>query len=230
MEGDTHQAPKKPLSFHSDNIAGTKAKEKREVFVKVEEKKTLKQSAEEFQKKFAEAKAHIAETRAKIENPGADANGVIRSRAAFTIPWKTIFKILIPLAILATADYLIYSNWSTINYYLFEVSETRANDFIDKDPERYIKMYGQLIANAKTAEEKARLHLARAISLEDSHPGKYISQIKTDLYDAEEAYSSCTTASHIADFEDKYGSTTAAAEWRDKLAECEGKELTLGNG
>lgn len=231
MEGNTQPAPKKPLAFHSDNIADTKSKTKREVFVNVEQKKTIKQSAAEFQKKFAEAKTHAAESRAKIENPGADENGVIHSRTPFVFPWKAVIKILIPLAILGIAGFFIYQNWSTINYYLFEVSERRANDFIDKDPARYIKMYDQLIANAKTAEKKAELYLIRAINLEDSHGEKYISQVKSDLYAADEVYPSYTTANLILEFEEKHGSATAVEEWRNKLAERDKERIIeLGNG
>ncbi len=93
--------------FHSKDIADTKAKEKRKVFVKVEEKKTLKQSAEEFQKKFAEAKAHAAESRAKIENPGVDANGLVTSHVKK--PIAKIILITLIIAAVVAGGIFIYS-------------------------------------------------------------------------------------------------------------------------
>jgi len=233
MEGDTKkgnfQSPvKKPLVFHSQNIADTKAKEKREVFTKVEEKKTLKQSAEEFQKKFADAKAHAAESRARIENPGADANGVIRSHKRFNINWKLVRRITIPVIIIAGLAAAVYFNWGAIHHEFFEVSESRAQEFLPDNPERFIAMYDKLIEQETVAEEKARLLLTRAISLDAEHT----QQIRSDVYAAEELYPSLTTAETIIWYEENYGSEAAVIEWTAQLTEREqeGKEITLGNG
>lgn len=220
-----------PLAFHSDNIHSTKAHEKREVFVKVEEKKTFKQTAEEFQKKFAAAKAHAAESRAKIENPGADASGVIRSHTRRPFPVKTVLKIAIPLLILAGAGLAIYLNWPTIYHEFFEVSEEKATKLLLSDkPAEFIKMYDGLLEKATTPENKAALHLTRAINLEENYPGEYTEQCASDIYAAEDLYPSYTTAQAIITFEETYGSKTKAEEWRAKLDERNGKEIILGNG
>lgn len=145
---------KKPVVFHSSNIADTKAKEKREVFVKVEEKKTLKQSAEEFQRKFAEAKAHAAESRAKIENPGVDASGVIRSHTRKPFPVKLALKILIPVLILGGAGLAVYLNWGTIHHEFFEVSEARAYELLSSNPERAISMFEKVLAEETDSKKK----------------------------------------------------------------------------
>lgn len=144
----------KPVVFHSENIKDTKAHEKREVFVKVEEKKTLKQSAEEFQKKFAEAKAHAAESRARIENPGVDENSVVSSRTKKPFPTKLVLKIGIPVLILAGVGLAIYLNWGAIHHEFFEVSEARAYELLPKDPVRAASMFKKVLS--EKTEPKAK--------------------------------------------------------------------------
>ena len=217
----------KPVTFHSENIRDTKAHEKREVFVHVEQKKTIKQSAEEFQKKFAAAKAHAAESRAKIENPGADEHGVVASRTRKPFPTKTFLKIFIPVLLLAGAGFAVYHFWPAIHHEFFEVSEARARELFEKNPQKAISMYDTLIEKAKTNEEKATLHLKRIVLLDSP---EYAGQAIDDAYAAEELYPSYTTAEIIMSLEERYGSTEKAEEWATKLEEREGKEVTLSNG
>lgn len=217
----------KPVTFHSDNIRDTKAREKREVFVNVEQKKTIKQSAEEFQQKFAAAKAHAAESRAKIENPGADASGVIRSHTRKPFPVKLALKILIPVLILGGAGLAIYLNWGTIYHEFFEVSEERAHELFAKNPKKAISMYDTLIEQAKTNEAKATLYLNRAALLNSPEYGE---QALSDAYAADELYPSYSTAEVIIFLEEHYGSEEKAEAWAAKLEERQGKEIPLGNG
>lgn len=140
-------------TFHSQNIADTKAREKREVFVHVEEKKTIKQSAEEFQKKFAEARAHAAESRAKIENPGADANGIVASREHRFSPAK-ILKIFILVVILGIIGLVVYLNWDTIYQKFFEASEEKAMSLLADNPEDAGAMFVRIVNKASDPEQK----------------------------------------------------------------------------
>ena len=187
----------KPLVFHSQNIADTKAKEKREVFTKVEEKKTLKQSAEEFQKKFTEAKAHAAESRARIENPGADANGVIRSHTRFDINWKLVRCIAIPVIIIVGIAAAVCFNWGVIYHEFFEVSESRALEFLPDNPERFISMYDNLIEQETDQEKKAELILEKGIYLEHNTSGEYIELIMQEAYKADSLLPCQETANRI---------------------------------
>ena len=235
MEGDTKkgnlESPvKKPLVFHSQNIADTKAKEKREVFTKVEEKKTFKQSAEEFQKKFAEAKAHAAESRARIENPGADANGVIRSHKRFNINWKLVRRITIPVIIVAGLAAAVYFNWGAIHHEFFEVSESRAQEFLPDNPERFIAMYDKIIDEAETEDSKIELLFNRVAILDSTYGSQFSKQILNDSYRAYEILPCYETALQSIEKEEKYGTTEKASEWSAKLETLEREGLILGNG
>lgn len=218
------------LEFHSKNIADTKAKEKREIFVKVEEKKTIKQSAEEFQKKFAEAKAHAAESRARIENPGADEHGVIRSRQRFNINWRKVLKIFIPLVIIAGLALAVYLNWGAIHHEFFEVSRERAAELVRSNPGRAISMYDELIKQTTNEDSKIDLLYERMGLLSGYHADDYADQILADAYAAYEILPCYETASVIVETEENYGSTITAEEWRAKLETLEREGLILGNG
>lgn len=230
MENNPTPQPKKPVAFHSGDISGTKAHEKREVFVHVEEKKTIKQTAAEFQKKFADAKAHAAETRAKIENPGADANGVIRSHGHKAFPTKLVLKIAIPIFILAGIGLAVYLNWGAIYHEFFEVSTERATDFLDSNPQRFIEMYDQLIAESDSDEEKVSLLFLRMGLLESHHGETFAQQILKDAYQADEIWPCYETAERIVTAEETYGSSATAEEWKAKLETRERGGLILGNG
>ena len=218
------------VEFHSKNIADTKAKEKREIFVKVEEKKTIKQSAEEFQKKFAEAKAHAAESRARIENPGADEKGVIRSHQRLNINWRKVFKVLIPLVIIGGLALAVYLNWGAIHHEFFEVSRERAAELVRSNPGRAISMYDELIKQTTNEDSKIDLLYERMALLSSRHADSYTDQILADAYAAYEILPCYETASVIVETEESYGSTTAAEEWRTKLETLEPEGLILGNG
>lgn len=219
-----------PVVFHSDNIRDTKAREKREVFVKVEEKKTLKQSAAEFQQKFAAAKAHAAESRAKIENPGADEHGVIRSAKRINIPWRKVVKFAIPVVVLAGIGLAVYLNWGAIHHEFFEVSEQRAKEFVESDPQRYIEMYDKLIDEAKSEDEKVELLFNRIATLDGAYGSQYAEQILNDAYKAYEILPCYETILQIIETENKYGSPEKASEWSAKLDSSEKEGLILGNG
>ena len=220
----------KPVTFHSENIRDTKAHEKREVFVNVEQKKTIKQSAEEFQKKFAAAKAHAAESRAKIENPGADEHGVVASRTRKPFPTKTFLKIFIPVLLLAGAGFAVYHFWPAIHHEFFEVSEARARELIEKDPKRFIEMYDKLIAEAKDEDEKILLLYNRIGMLDQYYGSKYASQMLNDAYTANELLPCYETAEQIVWLEEAYGTEAKAEEWRTKLETLEKEGLVLGDG
>ena len=218
----------KPVTFHSENIRDTKAREKREVFVNIEQKKTIKQSAEEFQRKFAEAKAHAAESRAKIENPGADEHGVVASHVRKPFPTKLVLKIGLPILILAGIGLAAYLNWPTIYHQFFEVSEAKAQELFATDPQKSIAMYDTLIKQAKTNEEKAKLYLNRVVLFDSP---EYASQLFSDARAAEELYPSYTTAAVLKSLEERYGTIEKAEEWAAKLEERQGgEEIPLGNG
>lgn len=220
----------KPVVFHSENIKDTKAHEKREVFVKVEEKKTLKQSAEEFQKKFAEAKAHAAESRARIENPGVDENGVVSSRAKKPFPTKLVLKIGIPVLILTGVGLAIYLNWGAIHHEFFEVSEARANELLKSNPEKFISIYSQLIEQSTNDDDKVELLFDRISILESSYGDKFASQMLKDAHAAYEIIPCYETAQQIVSLEEKYGSPEEASEWKAKLETLDKEGLILGNG
>ena len=235
MEGEQGKperpnAEKSGITFHSGDISRTKAKEKREIFTKVEEKKTLKQSAEEFQKKFAEAKTQAAESRARIENPGADESGMIRSHKRFNINWKLVRRIAIPVVIGAGLAAAVYFNWGAINHEFFEVSESRAQEFLPDNPDRFIGMYDELISNAESTDEKVELLFKRIAMLDSSYGGQYTTQMLTDAYKAYEILPCYETGAQIVESENKYGSTDKASEWTVKLDSLEKEGLILGNG
>ena len=212
---------KKPVVFHSGNIADTKAKEKREIFVKVEEKKTLKQSAEEFQKKFAEAKAHAAESRAKIENPGADANGVIRSGKSVNINWKLVRKIAIPAVILGGIGLAVYLNWGAIYHEFFEVSEERAYELLGSDPERAATMFESIIVNEADSSTRAKKsiwyadNLFKSCSSEEGMncSGKILETIFKLSEISENASPSRLSALYMSTYYAQKGNTTEAEKW-----------------
>ena len=200
------QKPLSTMSFNSEKLMSTKAKEKREIFVNVENKRTLKENAEEFQKKFMKLKNRANETDKTVAAP--------KEKKPF--PVKKFLKIFLPLILLLAAGIAIYVNWDYINYNLFEVSEKRAKDFIKDNPNRYISIYDSLIKKTNDPEEKSTLLLTKVSMLEEEHPGEFAEQCLKDVYQAEELYQSYTSAELIIDMESKYGSEATAEEWRAK--------------
>lgn len=223
MEGSTQPAPKKPLAFHSGNIADTKSKTKREVFVNVEQKKTIKQSAAEFQKKFAEAKAHAAESRAKIENPGADENGVIRSRIPFVFPWKATIICLVIIG-LGIGIYLAYP---TIAYHLMP-SEQRGFEILLQDKTAGIEYLTKLADRQTTANAKATILVNTGEYLLEKYDdaGEDIRQL---AYKAEKLAPSIDTAVLIWRYQQTYGTEEEATNWL-QIIEERGGNIYGGNG
>lgn len=217
-----------PLAFHSDNIHSTKAHEKREVFVKVEEKKTFKQTAEEFQKKFAAAKAHAAESRAKIENPGADANGVIRSHTRRPFPWKLVVFVVILIALGAGGYFAYKSYWPTIYSKYFDYSIENAYKLLKTDYARSIKIIEHNISKETDNEVKANLMLTKADMLDSGCGAECSTQILDSVYLAEETSPNYMTAGYIIDYETKYGSEEEAKKWEAIILTRE--EKPYGNG
>lgn len=214
------QKPVSSISFNSEKLMNTKAKEKREIFVNVENKKSLKENAEEFQKKFMRLKNRANESN-KTE---------VAPKEKKPFPVKKLLKILIPLILIIAAGIAVYANWDYINYNLFEVSEKRAKDFIKDNPNRYISIYDSLINKTNNPEEKSTLLLTKVSMLEGNHPGEFAEQCLKDVYQAEELYPSYTSAELIINMESKYGSEATAEEWKAKLSGREGKVLVLGDG
>lgn len=219
MEGGTEKDVKQPVAFHSSNISDTKAREKREVFVKVEEKKTLRQSAEEFQKKFAEAKAHAAESRAKIENPGADERGVIRSRQRFSLPWKKIIKTIVIIIIVAGLGIGGYLAYPAIKERFTPTVEKAVAAAAAGKCQESIQNYQGVIDSASSATTKADLLQSRIMTLFQNCHDQSSSQILKDAYAAEELSPSAKTAYTIWFMESEYGDAAKAEEWRVKSEE-----------
>ncbi|MBR3320045.1 hypothetical protein IKG20_01950 [Candidatus Saccharibacteria bacterium] len=195
------------VEFHSKNIAETKAKKDREVFVNVQEKKTIRQSAEEFQKKFAEAKAHASESRAKIENPGADENGVIRTHKQKT-NWKPIIAVLIIIIIGITAYYV----YPLIDKALTPTFE-EAYELIKTDYEKGFNAYQKIINHSKDKSEKSDALARRSYAIIQVCDGKCLNQIKSDANEAEKISPSPNTAWlwHIIEY--RYGSEDESENW-----------------
>jgi len=224
------------MEFHSKNIADTKAHEKREVFVNVEQKKTIKQSAEEFQRKFAAAKAHAAESRAKIENPGADANGVIRSHVRRPFPTKLALKIGIPVLLLAGAGLAIYLNWPAIYHEFFEVSEEKANELLSKNLPKAIEIYDKLLVEQTDQKTKAFKYLAYSEKIEESCSPECstetLAKIKEYITASESLNPTYASANLMYSYELNYGDSNVASEWEEKMNVRQASDKTggLGNG
>jgi len=135
---DNNPDLKKEVTFDSGNLANTKAKEKREIFVNVGQKKTIKQSAEEFQRKFAAARDRVA-------NQGANANGEIKSKKP--IPKKP-FVIALIIIILGAGGYLAYP---TIKSY-FTPTKEKAYKLLQENPRKGVDYYYRLYTKESNEE------------------------------------------------------------------------------
>jgi len=207
---DNNPDLKKEVTFDSGNLANTKAKEKREIFVNVGQKS-----------RFGRFTA-----KNKQENNNTNFNG--KPKKPF--PTKKVVKLCIPIIFVLAIGAAIYLNWSTIYYNLFEVSETRSRDFLENDPKKFISVYDAMIKQTEDNEEKAILYLERANKLEEAHPGEYVEQYRNDVYAAEGIYPTYTTAEYIIRFEETYGSETTAEEWRTELSKRKkGEEIIVGD-
>ena len=215
MEDNTNSDAKKDVTFHSDDLSNTKAKEKREVF-NVQQKKTIKQSAEEFQRKFTAAKNRAA-------NPGPDTNGVIKSKKLISKKPFIICFIILALGIGGYFAYPVVRNY-------FELTPEKANMELEKNPEKFISMYNKLISQTDDPKEKASLLIDRAFLLTEQYEKEYFSKALEDAYQADSLYPSMTTAALIAELEQKFGSEEKAKEWEEKILERDGIEIIKGEG
>ncbi len=216
MEGGNSDNSKKPVSFRSENLNQTKAYEKREVFVNVQEKKTAKTLVNDFQKKFAYAKSHTEETKAKIQNP----NGEAQQKKPF--PTKKVLKISIPIAILLVIGIVVYMNWRTIYSNYFEISKEKALTLLKSgDKSGFEEHFTKLTSKAKDDKEKSFLYVWKAGIL-DAYCGSDCSaEILETAHESEEIIPSKDSALVIYQFETKYGDETEAQKWLEKSMDRE---------
>lgn len=212
MEGGNTDMPQKPVSFHSDNIGQSKAHEKREVFVNVVEKRSVKQTAEEFQKKFANAKSHAAESRRKIQ-----ANGLIPERIKKKFPLKKVLLIGIPVLALGIGGFVVYQNWDEIYYKYFEVSREKTVSFLKaNDKSTFETEFTKLVNKAPDATEKSLLYVWKAEVL-NAYCGEPCSkEILESAHKSEETFQSKNSALVIYKYEKLYGDESKASEWLEK--------------
>ncbi len=220
MEGDNNttkeqeKSPNGSMAFHSNGLMGTKAREKREVFTNVKEKNSFKQHAIEIGKKITNAK----------QNPETN----IAQKRIARIDKQTTKKLIILIVIAASLVAAGYYLYPIIKKY-FAINEEKAIMLAETNPEKSIKMFEKLIQETDDNEQKAILHIRRSSALREIDSDKYLEQIMTDAYEAENLYPTITTAEYIAEIEHEYGSETKAKEYEEKASERE-RYLIMGEG
>ena len=205
------------INFHSNNIASTKAKEKREIFVNVKQERSIENSVKSIQQKYSEIKTTAKNT---IETQKKKIDNQKKKKI------KKIIIIILAVMLLGGGGYLAY-------YLIKEsqsVSSEKADNYLTTDPDKFISMYEQLIANTNSSEEKVDLLITRINAFRYTYGEEYAEQMLKDAYRAHEIYPSYTTANMIVELEHEYGSEEKANEWREKLNEYRGIEINISNG
>ncbi|MBR3131219.1 hypothetical protein IKG31_01460 [Candidatus Saccharibacteria bacterium] len=224
MENDASNSANvnQSINFHSENIANTKAKEKREIFINVQQERPLERGVKSIQQKYDEirtsARDAIASQKERIVEVKKRGNN-------YNI--KKIIIIILIITALGAGSYLIYR-------YLIKDDQpstyNTVSEYLATDPEKFISTYDQLIDKASSSIEKIDLLFARINALRYTYGEEYAEQMLQDAYRAHEIYPSYTTAKMIIELEQEYGTDEKAKEWQNKLNEYRGIEIYISNG
>ncbi len=213
---------KQPINFRSENIANSKAKEKRDAFVNVQPERTIEKSVESIQQKYDNLKTNTKE--AIIESRKETSDNPKKKINVHII--KKIIIYILTFTALSVGGYYVY--------YLIKDSQTitplKASSYLKTNPDKFISMYDKMIDENSQAEIKVGLLFERINELRYNCGKEYAKQILEDAYMAHEIYPSYTTVNMLIEVEQEYGSGEKAKEWQDKLNDYRGIEIIFNYG
>ena len=200
-----------PLTFHSGNIQDTKAKEKRAVFLKVEEESGLKLAAKNFNKKLATGLDNVKATLNKpIDRP--------KDHPQKLISKKFIFGALAVVILVAAGG---------LAYYLIKNPQ-----LTDPSLAAYLKMqedfdagydaFQKLIVSASSPQQESELLVKRGYAAYKLCGKSCAEMIAADILDAEDTSPSADSALLYYYLESSYGSMNDAEQWL-KLSQSRGQ-------